>query len=237
MSLSLLQNVTAIGINRSTSFSGTGGVPPYTYSVVPGGAGGSIGSLTGIYTSPLVSGSDTIKVVDSLAAQATANIAILNHVELVCDIIQKEMSLANGQVYLWDQKIDTPQDFRLYAVISILSCKPFGNKAQFNGTVEVQSTNFQATLSIDIFSRGPEARDRKEEVIMALNSNYARQQMEANSFHIARISSGFVNLSNQDGPAIPYRFNISVNMQYSIGKTKVIPYFDSFQEPSVLTDP
>lgn len=87
-----------------------------------------------------------------------------------------------------------------------------------------------ATLDIDIISRGPEARDRKEEIILALNSIYAQSQQEGNSFYIGKLppSARFVNLSNIDGAAIPYRFRISVNLQYAFVKSKAIDYFDTF---------
>lgn len=241
MSLVLLQNATAMARNLTLPFSGSGGTAPYVYSVVGGGAGGSINSSTGLYTSPNVTGSDTIRVTDALSATATAPISIFGPIELVCDIIQNGLDLDNGQVYEWDQKINIPIDEKLYIAVGILACKPFGNTIEYDGDVSgfdaVQSTNFQATLSINIFSRGKEARDRKEEVIMALNSDYSEQQQELNSFRLFPISTDFVNISNVDGAAIPYAFNISVNIQYFVTKTNAISYYDIFAPAAVVTNP
>ncbi len=92
-------------------------------------------------------------------------------------------------------------------------------------------------LGLDIISRGPAARDQKELVIAALNSNYSEQQQEKNAFYIGKISTGFANLSNIDGAAIPYRFHISCAFQYTVTVSQAIPYLDSFQTSVVDINP
>lgn len=240
MSLALLQNNNAMAINLTSPLIGVGGTPPYVYSVLAGGAGGTINASTGLYTSPNKIGIDTIQVTDSLLATAQASMLIGTPLQLFCDIIQQGMGLGNTQVYLWDQKIDIPTDYKLYIAIGVASVKPFTNIKTFDGSGsnsnQNQSTNVQATLSIDILSRGPDARDRKEEVILALNSDYSESQQELNSFRIFPISSSFVNLSEIDGTAIPYRFNISVNIMYFVSKIVAVPYFDTFSTPQIVTN-
>lgn len=246
MSLSLAAATLALGPNLQTYFLGSGGTPPYNYVVLAGGAGGSINATSGLYTAPAVVQAapemlfDIVQVVDAVSDFFNLSILVGNPLMLFCDIIQKELGLDIGQVYLWDQKIDIPTDDRLYIAIGVLSCKPFGNSISYDGSGSglsaVQSVNMQATLSVDILSRGVEARDRKEEIILALQSNYAQSQQETNSFYIAKISSGFVNLSQIDGAAIPYRFNISVNMQYSVRKTQAVPYYDTFTDVAPVTE-
>jgi hypothetical protein len=93
-----------------------------------------------------------------------------------------------------------------------------------------------AVTDIDIISKGPAARDRKEEIILAFNSNYAQQQQDANSFYIGKISTGFLNLSDIDGAAIPYRYRISVNMQYAFQKASPVSRFDTFTK-TIYTNP
>lgn len=247
MAIALSQSVTAIGPGPTAGFLASGGVAPYVYSVIVGGAGGTINSSTGVYHPPGVVNSDpskaydTIQVIDSLSAIATAQILVTTPLGLVCDIIQNQMNLAVGRVFLWDQKIFDPIDNDIYVVVGVLREKPFGNVIEFNGAgsglAGMQYCNVMTTLSIDAISRGPAARDRKEEIIMAFMSVYAQQQMEANSFSIGRIPVGFINLSIQDGAAIPYRFNINVNVQYTVAKTVSVPYFDTFVQPSVTVNP
>lgn len=239
MALSILQNVTAIGTNLTTAFGATSGATPYSYSVLPGGAGGSINDSTGVYVSPNATGIDTIQVTDDDDATATAEILVGNTLELFCDVIQAGMNLSEGRVFLWDQKLMLPSDAGLFVAVSVLNCKAFGNTRKYDATSgfnQVQSVNMLALLSLDIISGGPEARDRKEEVIMAFNSTYSQQQQELNSFHIGQLSTNFINLSQLDGSRIPYRFQINLNLQYLVTKTSSVPYFDTFSDPSVLTN-
>lgn len=252
MSLSLTQNLTAISPGMTAYFLGIGGLEPYAYSVLPGGAGGSIDPVSGQYAAPAVMGStpatlyDTIQVTDANNDTATAQILVGNALFLFCEVLQKEMGLSNGRVYLWDQKLFQPTDNDLYIAVSVPSCKPFSNVTkpaivggQPDWSQVEQSVNMLATLDIDIMSRGPAARDRKEEIILAFNSLYAQSQQEANSFYIGKLPPGarFVNLSMIDGAAIPYRFRISVNLQYAFKKTKAADYFDTFSDVQVTTNP
>jgi hypothetical protein len=239
MSLSLLQNATAMAANGLTlPFAGYGGVPPYNYAVLGGGAGGTIGPSSGIYVSPALTGTDIIQVTDADNNTATAEIMICTPLELVCDIIQTQMGLAQGRVYLYEQKINEPGDSGLFIAIGILACKPFGNNRKIvansaTGMNQIQVVNMWANLTIDIISRGPDARDKKEQVLLALKSLYAQQQQELNSFFVAPISSSFQNLSQLDGAAIPYRFQIGAVIQYAVKQITSVPYFDSFSQPVV----
>lgn len=247
MSLSIAQSLTAISPGITSSFLAAGGTPPYEYSVRPNGAGGSIDS-TGIYTPPSQVGEtpqtmfDTIQVEDSStpALIATSQILVGSPLLLFCDIIQNQLNLPQGRVYLWDTKVMQPTDSGLYIAVSVPRCKPFANNNRFdsNGNSN-QYVSMQATIDIDIISRGPAARDQKEQVILALNSYYAQSQQEANSFFIGKLpaNSAFINLSGIDGAAIPYRYKISVNMLYTVSKTSAEPYFDTYQTPSIISQP
>jgi hypothetical protein len=244
VSLALTSSATAIAPGRSAFFLGTGGLEPYVYEVLPGGVGGAIDASSGEYTAPVgLTGTDTIQVTDDDATTAILPILVGNPLELVCDILKVELDLDDNHIYLWDQKILQPKDSDLYIAVGIESCKPFGNTNRQVGTDDGvdshASLNMLATLSIDLISRGPDARDRKEEVLLALNSNYAQNQMAGNSFYVAPLPAGakFVNLSELDGAAIPYRFRISVQMQYFYTKTKAVPYYDDFSDAEVTTEP
>lgn len=247
MTLSLSQNYTAICANRTASFLGTGGTPPYTYSLISNGAGGSINASTGVYTGPLVASSniaqvyDIVVVTDSAAGTASSAILVGTPLLLFADILQTCLALDQGRVYLWDQKIFQPIDYDLYVAVSVPVCKPFGNNAtsgmdDSGNPTQGQYTNMWAQVDVDVISRGPAARDRKEEVVLALYSNYSEAQQEANSFKISRVSTNFVNLSNIDATAIPYRYKISCAMQYCVSITSPIPYFGNFPGFTIATN-
>lgn len=241
--ITLAQSYTAIAPNLTSSFAASGGTAPYVYSVRPGGTGGTINSSTGLYTAPAVVSEnplilyDMVQVKDNVGAIAVSSILVGTPLLLFCEIIQNQMNLPNGRVYLWDQKITEPSDSGLFIAVSLLSLKPFGNNnfIDSNGN-QNQSVNINATLSVDIISRGPEARDKKELVILAFQSVYAQQQQEANSFYIGKISTSFANLSEVDGAAIPYRYNISVQMQYFVTMVQSAEYFNTFATTSVTTE-
>lgn len=247
MTLSLSQTLKAIGSGRTSSFLGVGGTAPYGYAVLAGGAGGTIDPTTGVYVAPAVASSnvlqaiDTIQVTDAAAATATATILVGTPLLLFCDILQRELGLADGRVYLWDQKLMQPKDAGLYVAVTVGRCKPFGNNnraASGGGGLDDEAyVAMHATLDVDVISRGPDARDRKEEVLLALASTYSQQQQEANSFYVATLPVGqqFINLSQVDGAAIPYRYRISVAMQYAATRTKAAPYFDNNFDATVET--
>ena len=246
MSLALSKYVSAMAAGLTTSVVGIGGVEPYTYAVLAGGAGGTINASTGFYTAPAALNSDPkkaldyITVTDSLSATAQGSILVTNTLGLFTEIIQREMGLDNAHIYWWDQKLPQPNDSSVYIAVSMERLRPFGNNKSFDADFNsVQTLNVMATLGIDVISRSNEALFRKEEVLLALASDYSQFQQNANSFNIGRLpsNSDFINLSVIDGAAIPYRFRISVNMQYVFTKTQTVPYFDTFQTPEVTINP
>lgn len=246
MALSMSQNYTAVVPSATfPQFLAAGGTPPYVYAVTPGGAGGSIDSSTGAYTAPSTLTAypanklyDIITVTDSLAATVSAQILVASPLFLFCEIIQKQLALDNNHVFLWDQKLFQPTDSGMYIAVSVDSPKPFSNNNQLmsDGNT-VQSVNMYAQLGLNVISRGPEARDHKELVILALNSTYSQQQQEANGFYIGKISTGFINLSQIDGAAIPYRFHISVAIQYAVSLTTSQQFYDTFALTQNYTNP
>ncbi len=60
--------------SASQTFTGSGGVSPYTYSIFTGG--GSINSSSGAYTAPATNGSATVRVTDSFGDTADAAVTI-----------------------------------------------------------------------------------------------------------------------------------------------------------------
>jgi hypothetical protein len=58
----------------SATFTGTGGTPPYTFSLVSGG--GSIGATSGAYSTPSTAGSAVVQLSDAAGKQMQANITI-----------------------------------------------------------------------------------------------------------------------------------------------------------------
>lgn len=239
MPLTLKANTQHITKNVPTVVSASGGVEPYSYSVVSGGVGGSIDPASGKYTAPSSLGIDTIRVTDADSATAELQMNILSPLGLLAQIIQTELGLENGRVWFFNQKIDEPKDQNLYVVLRVMSVKPFSNNLKYrenSGIDGVQTANFRSTVSIDIKSRGTEALERKEEVVMALRSQYSLQQQELNALKISAVPGEIPNIGEIDGSAIPYRFNLTINLLYSVTKTRAVDYYDTFENVNVVTD-
>ena len=244
--MNVLQSITHIMPNIITFFGASGGVAPYVFTLEPDGAGGTIDPATGKYTAPSTINTDaqktidTIKVTDDVGDFETSQIFICSPLEMLCDIIRKEMELNEGQVHIFDQKFTVPNDSRIYVSVGELSEKPFAKSKKqeviAGKLYEVQTENFRLISNVDIYSKSTEALYRKSEAAMAINSDYAIRQQEANNFHIAPLTGQMNNISEIDGSGIPYRFNFSVTMKFAKSKVKLIPYYDTFETPSVETE-
>lgn len=244
MPLILEQEATAIGLGRQTTFVASGGTAPYTYSLVAGGAGGSINPSTGVYTAPNnpteFKSFQEILVTDDDSATATAYLVLGRPIILFCEILQREMELDRDRVYLWDQKLKSPTDSGIFIAVSNPIVKPYSNIRRWDGGEEEtqQQLNVMAVVDVDIISRDISAFFRKEEVLLALNSQYSLQQQENYGFSIAKLPvyPMFKNLNEIDGAAIPYRYRISVNLNYAYAKAKDTDFFDTFEAVEITTE-
>lgn len=250
MSLQLLQTKTAIGLGNTASFLGTGGVEPYVYSVVlPNGQGGSVDPTTGLYSSPPWSdynptpsnATDTVMVTDANNDTATAKILVGPPLILLLDIISTVMKLPHGRCVLYDQKIFQTKHPGLFVSLGIGTVKVFANSYQYNPVTDAYDNfvNCMATLDLHIISVDTSAVFQKEAVLASLMSPYSIQQQNANAFSIGRIPPGgqFNDLSEIDGPAIPYHFHIPINMQYAVPISFATDVFTEFQDVAVTINP
>ena len=160
-------------------------------------------------------------------------------IKYVCDILQKQLDLADGQVWIYNEKVNIPNDFNMYIVVDYQGQRIIGNvrreEPTTNGLIERQALHSMAILRLDLFSRGKLARINKDLVIMALNSTYSQQVQEAHGFQIARNSFQVTNTSEVEGTAELNRYSISFNVTYVTETSKSISYFDTFSK-EVITE-
>ena len=245
--MNVIQTMRAVGPYIPASFLGVGGVEPYSYEVLPDGAGGTINASTGMYAAPGASPSnptrafDTIRVTDANNETAEARILVGDPLLLFCEILCREMDLSLDRVRLWDQKIFQPTDDGLYIAVSNPHCKVFGNvNRPADDGVGLESEAWVATLDtldVDLISRGPAARVRKIDAVLALNGTYSNTQQERNGFWISKVPPRLLNLSQIDGAAIPYRYRMTTAIQYSYKKSKAVDYFDNNFDFELFTNP
>jgi hypothetical protein len=151
--------------------------------------------------------------------------------DYLVDIVRNQMSLANERVNVYNTKFSIPNDSHLFVAVEYKSSKTFASKSEtaidaniFN---EHQVLNVQERYAIMVFSRNLEALQRKEEVVMALYSVYARQQSDKYGLKIARIAP-IQDLSALEGAAILYRFEIDVVILRGYEKIPQVDWFGTF---------
>lgn len=224
-----------IGPGVRVPFAAFDGVEPYVFSVAPDGIGGTV-TQDGFYTAPNKTGTDTIIATDANGDTAEYQMGVGVGLHFLADIIRKEMNLSVDQVIIENQKFNIPKDSRVYVSVKTLTMRAIANRNHFIDGDEGQSVNMFGPVDVAIYSRSTEALTRKEEVVMAMNSNYAKNQQQLNGFLIGKIGN-IVSLSEIDGAAIPYFFNVNLNIQYAVTKQRPVDYFDSFELDDVITNP
>lgn len=93
---------------------------------------------------------------------------------------------------------------------------------------EYKEATINEMIQIDLSSRNNDARLRRHEAYMALNSIYSMQQQEKYGFRIFNLPSGFNNTSAADGGTTIYRYTLTMMVQYTRVYTSVIDYYDTF---------
>lgn len=246
--MNVTQNTFAVRPNITAWFLGTGGSEPYFYEVLPGGAGGTINSSTGLYTAPATVQTDprryfdTIKVTDYGGAEATARILVGTPLQLVMDILWRTMAIPEERVYLYNQKIMQPTDAALYVAVRLEDSNTYGQSSSVASTTEgldgTDAVSMVDLISFELISRSTEALVRRAEFLRIWNSSYAYAQQNLNGFLIGRDPvRPFRMIPDLDGAAIPYRFRASYQLQYADALTLPVSFYDDFDSPEVETNP
>lgn len=129
---------------------------------------------------------------------------------------------------------------KLQITISTISSNVFANRKEYkNVTItnddetttdelhEVVYMNDKRIMQIDIYSRNNEARQRLNEVQMALTSTLAEQLQDEYQFRIGKISNA-TNLSGLDGGSDVNRYTIRFNCLSWYTKEKAVQFYNKF---------
>ena len=84
-------------------------------------------------------------------------------------------------------------------------------------------------IQIDISSKNSDARTRRHEVFMALNSYYSKQLQEKYGFRIFGLPSGFMNTSAAEGGTVVYRYSITFQCQYMRVHSRTVTGYDYYK--------
>jgi len=175
---------------------------------------------------------------------------------IIQDILLQELSLptsygtVNGKVvpsvYIVAPNISLGTTDKLQIGIQSIGSKIISNhvrssytESSTGGDTEMTQYN-EATiddnLQIDISSKSSDARTRRHEVFMALNSYYSKQMQEKYGFRIFGLPSGFMNTSGADGGSTIYRYSITFQCQYMRVYSRTVTGYDYYKTFPATTE-
>lgn len=151
--------------------------------------------------------------------------------EYIVDIIRKEMNLNQQNIWIHSQNRKIPpQSQELYVTVGCVDFLPISSKSRFDAenNSEIQTVYGRASVQIDILSRSREARIRRAELLMALNSYYSKEVQDKHQFRIFELPARFINTSSLEGGSEINRFSLIIRAMISEDKVKETDYYDTF---------
>lgn len=151
--------------------------------------------------------------------------------EYIVDIIRKEMNLNQQNIWIHSQNRKIPpQSQELYVTVGCVDFLPISSKSRFDAenNNEIQTVYGRASVQIDILSRSREARVRRAELLMALNSYYSKEVQDKHQFRIFELPARFINTSSLEGGSEINRFSLIIRAMISEDKVKETDYYDTF---------
>jgi hypothetical protein len=184
---------------------------------------------------------------------------------ILADVIQHELGLKDGQVMTAYQRFTIPTE-GLFIVLTYagpsqiigsadeivddqgLSPAPYNPLSggsppiPTGGMTEIQSITILYTIQIDVMAFSDDdgtnqARSRKEEVAMAVNSVYSQQNQEENQMQISRQPGPFRDTSFLESTEFLQRYTTDVRVTAATTKTKPADYYNDLSRavPPLLT--
>ena len=171
--------------------------------------------------------------------------------KILVDIITHELDLPETYgttergdvipcVVIYSQNIKLFNTDKIQITVKATNFKTYSNRSEFKANpnpqqpdgsdafVQIQDLNQSCMIQIDCYSRNLEARERHHEIIMAMNSVYAQEQMDLYNFKLGLIGNT-VNISGIDGGSDINRFTITYNAIIHYHKERFIDYYDKFK--------
>lgn len=168
---------------------------------------------------------------------------------IIQDILINELSLptsyglANGKVvpsvYIVAPNISLGTTDKLQIGIQSINTKIISNHVRSvfvpsstggsDTMTQINEATLNDILQIDISSRNNDARIRRHEVFMALNSYFSKQLQEKYGFRIFGLPSGFMNTSAAEGGTVVYRYSITFQCQYMRVYSRTVTGYDYYK--------
>ena len=160
----------------------------------------------------------------------------MSSLDIIKQILDKEMQMPQGRVFAYNSNVDLPQDRNLFIVLHYTAKTPYSNNIRYENTkdgklVEHQTSNFVEDVLISLMSVNQDARDRAHEVLMALRSNYAQVLQEQNRVHITT-QGDIIDKSFLEATSRLNRFDVRAKIYVSYDKITNVDYYDKFPNTS-----
>lgn len=169
-------------------------------------------------------------------------------VKIIRDIIKHEMDLTDQQILPSNQKFKINSNM-LFLYISYVGPSKIINRSSElvdvagGGVAELSSVKMLFQIQIDILSYndpegGNPARQRKEEIAMAMGSIYAQQIQEQYNVQISKNLAPFVDTSYLEETAMMTRYTTTIMLETVLQKQKITEeYYSDFSKavPPLLT--
>ena len=165
--------------------------------------------------------------------------------QIIADIIVREMSLPNDNVWIDELGYNIPTSEDLMVAVGMSSSIPMSSQSFIedrdtppDSVFEVQRVQLRENIDINIFARNSDALTRRWEVIAALGSIYSQQQQETNAFKIFKLPNTFLNTSAAEGGSQLARYTLSFAcfVWYSKEKQLTVDGGDYYEEFSTRVD-
>jgi hypothetical protein len=141
----------------------------------------------------------------------------INQLQILIRIFKEFLNLDDEHCYIYNQKWNIPLDGRLCLVLGLEGTKAIANNKRYKNPLNDslrQSLNVRElqNITVNIFSYNFEAIDRKDEVLFALQTDKAQNEMNRTGFSIAELPNNILNINETDGAKILYRFMFSFSV-------------------------
>jgi hypothetical protein len=158
-------------------------------------------------------------------------------IKVLADILQEEMVLAEGQLMLGLENWEIPKNPGLYIALFYGPDIVVGSNNEFDpvALTEVQSVAMLHEIVIEAMSFDSSARTRKEEIIQALSSVFAQQELDGELMKISELPTQFIPVPDLEETKWLNRFRIGFHMNALHQKIKSVDYYDTFPAAGVTT--
>jgi hypothetical protein len=157
---------------------------------------------------------------------------------ILADIITVFLGLDATRVVVSSENYNPPKDQGIYITIQTDPTEILGVSQEYDETTDTETSSISAfqRLAVNITSVDRTALQRKEEIIMALTSTYAVQQMELQQCRIFR-EGPILDLSFIEASKALHRYQVPVKITFV--KTKVtasIPVIQPSIYPQIVEE-